>query len=260
MGQKAHPIGNRLGIIRGWDSNWYGGKKYADKIVEDEQIRKYLMARLTKGGVSKIVIERTLKLVTVTIHTARPGIIIGKGGQEVDKLKEELKKITKKDIQINIFEIKRPELDAQLVADGVARQIEARISYRRATKMAIAATMRMGAEGIKIMSAGRLGGAEIARTEHYKEGRTPLHTFRADIDFAISEAQTSYGKIGVKVWICRGEVYGKRDLSPNIGAAAPGGRQPRGEGRRRDEGGRRDERGGGRRNEGGGGARRPKRD
>jgi small subunit ribosomal protein S3 len=249
MGQKAHPIGNRLGIIRGWDSNWYGGKKYADKIVEDEQIRKYLMARLSKGGVSKIVIERTLKLITVTIHTARPGIIIGKGGQEVDKLKEELKKITKKDIQINIFEIKRPELDAQLVADGVARQIEARISYRRATKMAIASTMRMGAEGIKVMSAGRLGGAEIARTEHYKEGRTPLHTFRADIDFAISEAQTSYGKIGVKVWICRGEVFGKRDLSPNIGggSTAPGGRQPRGEGRGRDRddrGGRRDDRGG----------------
>jgi small subunit ribosomal protein S3 len=248
MGQKAHPIGNRLGIIRGWDSNWYGGKKYADKIVEDEQIRKYLMARLSKGGVSKIVIERTLKLITVTIHTARPGIIIGKGGAEVDKLKEELKKITKKDIQINIFEIKRPELDAQLVADGVARQIEARISYRRATKMAIASTMRMGAEGIKVMSAGRLGGAEIARTEHYKEGRTPLHTFRADIDFAISEAQTSYGKIGVKVWICRGEVYGKRDLSPNIGggSASPGGRQPRGEGRgrERDDRGRRDDRGG----------------
>jgi len=247
MGQKAHPIGNRLGIIRGWDSNWYGGKKYADKIVEDEQIRKYLMARLSKGGVSKIVIERTLKLITVTIHTARPGIIIGKGGQEVDKLKEELKKITKKDIQINIFEIKRPELDAQLVADGVARQIEARISYRRATKMAIASTMRMGAEGIKIMSAGRLGGAEIARTEHYKEGRTPLHTFRADIDFAISEAQTSYGKIGVKVWICRGEVYGKRDLSPNIGggSAAPSGRPQRGEGRGRDrdDRGRRDDRG-----------------
>src|SRR2546423_10548401 len=218
MGQKAHPIGNRLGIIRGWDSNWYGGKKYADKIVEDEQIRKYLMARLSKGGVSKIAIERTLKLVTVTIHTARPGIIIGKGGQEVDKLKEELKKITKKDIQINIFEIKRPELDAQLVADGVARQLEARISFRRAIKMSIASTMRMGAEGIKIMTSGRLGGAEIARSEQYKEGRTPLHTFRADIDYAAAEAQTVYGKIGVKVWICKGEVFGKRDLSLNFGA------------------------------------------
>src|SRR5436190_8957980 len=245
MGQKANPIGNRLGIIRGWDSNWYGGNNYADKLVEDEKIRKYLMARLVKGGVSKIVIERTLKLITVTIHTARPGIVIGKGGQEVDKLKEELKKLTKKDVQINIFEIKRPELDAQLVADGIARQIEARISFRRASKMALASTMRMGAEGIRIKVSGRLGGAEMARTEGYKDGRVPLHTFRADIDFAISEAQTSYGKIGIKVWICKGEVYGKRDLSPNIGGAAPGGqRQPRGgEGRRRDEGGRRDDRG-----------------
>jgi small subunit ribosomal protein S3 len=219
MGQKANPIGNRLGIIRGWDSNWYGGRKYADKLVEDEKIRKYLMARLQKGGVSKIVIERTMKLITVTIHTARPGIVIGKGGQEVDKLKEELKKITRKDVQINIFEIKRPELDAQLVADGIARQIEARISFRRAAKMSIASTMRMGAEGIRIMVGGRLGGAEIARTEQYKDGRIPLHTFRADIDFAISESQTSYGKIGIKVWICKGEVYGKRDLSPNIGSS-----------------------------------------
>jgi small subunit ribosomal protein S3 len=223
MGQKANPIGNRLGIIRGWDSNWYGGRNYSDKLVEDEKIRKYLMARLVKGGVSKIVIERTLKLITVTVHTARPGIVIGKGGQEVDKLKEEIKKLTKKDVQINIFEIKRPEIDAQLVGDGIARQIEARISFRRAAKMAIASTMRMGAEGIRIKVSGRLGGAEMARTEGYKEGRVPLHTFRADIDFAISEAQTSYGKIGVKVWICKGEVYGKRDLSPNIGSAATGG-------------------------------------
>lgn len=220
MGQKANAIGNRLGIIRGWDSNWYGGKNYADKLVEDEKIRKYLMARLLKGGVSKIVIERTLKLITVTIHTARPGIVIGKGGQEVDKLKEELKKLTKKDVQINIFEIKRPELDAQLVADGIARQLEARISFRRAAKMAVASTMRMGAEGIRVMVSGRLGGAEMARTEGYKDGRVPLHTFRADIDFAIAEAQTSYGKIGVKIWICKGEVYGKRDLSPNIGSTA----------------------------------------
>ncbi len=252
MGQKAHPIGNRLGIIRGWDSNWYGGKNYGDKIFEDDKIRKYLMARLQKGGVAKIVIERTLKLVTVTVHTARPGIVIGKGGAEVDKLKEELKKITKKDIQINIFEIKRPELDAQLVADGVARQLEARISFRRAIKMSIASTMRMGAEGIKIMTSGRLGGAEIARSEQYKEGRTPLHTFRADIDFAIAEAQTSYGKIGVKVWICRGEVFGKRDLSPNIGTTATAGPGQRGE---RDDrrGGGRGERGDRR---GGGGDRR----
>jgi small subunit ribosomal protein S3 len=217
MGQKAHPIGNRLGIIRGWDSNWYGGKNYADKLVEDEKIRTYLMARLAKGGVSKIIIERTLKLITVTINTARPGIVIGKGGTEVDRIKEELKKLTKKDVQINIFEIKRPELDAQLVAESIARQLEARISFRRAVKTAVASTMRMGAEGIKAMVAGRLGGAEMARTEQYKEGRTPLHTFRADIDFAIAEAQTTYGKIGVKVWICKGEVFGKRDLSPNVG-------------------------------------------
>ena len=217
MGQKAHPVGNRLGIIRGWDSNWYGGNRYAEKLVEDEKIRNYLFARLAKGGVSRIIIERTLKLITVTINTARPGIVIGKGGQEVDKIKEELKKITKKDVQINIFEIKRPELDAQLVAEGIARQLEARISFRRAVKTSVASTIRMGAEGIKVMVAGRLGGVEIARTEQYKEGRIPLHTFRADIDFAIAEAQTTYGKIGVKVWICKGEVFGKRDLSPNIG-------------------------------------------
>ncbi len=217
MGQKANPIGNRLGIIRGWDSNWYGGKNYAEKLVEDEKIRNYLMARLAKGGVSKIIIERTLKLITVTINTARPGIVIGKGGTEVDRIKEELKKLTKKDVQINIYEIKRPELDAQLVAESIARQLEARISFRRAVKTSVASTMRMGAEGIKVMVAGRLGGAEMARTEQYKEGRTPLHTFRADIDFAIAEAQTTYGKIGVKVWICKGEVFGKRDLSPNIG-------------------------------------------
>ncbi len=220
MGQKAHPIGNRLGIIKGWDSNWFGGNNYSDKLVEDEKIRKYLSARISKGGVAKLVIERTLKRITVTIHTARPGIVIGKGGQEVDKIKEELKKLTKKDVQINIFEIKRPELDAQLVAEGIAKQLEARISFRRAMKTSIASTMRIGAEGIKVMCSGRLGGAEMARTEQYKDGRIPLHTFRADIDYALAEALTTYGKIGVKVWICKGEVYGKRDLSPNIGQTA----------------------------------------
>lgn len=217
MGQKTNPIGNRLGYIRGWDSNWYGGRDYTAKIVEDDKIRRYLYARLQKASVSRIVIERTLKLVTVTINTARPGVIIGKGGQEVDKLKEELKKLTGKDVQINIFEIKRPELDAKLVADSIARQIEARISFRRATKMAIASTMRMGAEGIKVLVSGRLNGAEMARSEMYKEGRTPLHTFRADIDYALAEAHTTYGRIGIKVWICNGEVYGRRDLSPNVG-------------------------------------------
>lgn len=221
MGQKANPISNRLGIIKGWDSNWYGGNKYAAKLVEDSKIRQYLLARLPKGNISKIVIERTLKLITVTVNTSRPGIIIGKGGKEVDKLREELKKITKKEVQINIFEIKRPELDAKLVADSVARQIEGRISFRRALKMAIASTMRMGAEGIKITISGRLGGAEMARTESYKEGRIPLHTFRADVDYALSEAHTTYGRIGVKVWVCRGEVYGKRDLSPNFGQSKP---------------------------------------
>lgn len=230
MGQKTNPIGNRLGFIRGWDSNWYGGRNYGDKIAEDDKIRKYLYARLSKASVSRIIIERTLKLITVTITTSRPGIIIGKGGQEVDKLKEELKKITKKEVQINIFEIKRPELDAKLVADSIARQVEGRISYRRATKMAIAATMRMGAEGIKVQISGRLNGAEMARAEMYKDGRTPLHTFRADIDYALSEAHTTYGRIGIKVWIMKGEVYGKRDLSNLLGTVKKTGNTPAGGG------------------------------
>ncbi len=220
MGQKTNPISNRIGIIRGWDSNWYGGKDYASKIYEDAKIREYLNARLSKASISRIVIERTLKLITVTIHTARPGIIIGKGGQEVDKLKEELKKISNKEVQINIFEVKRPEIDATIVANNIARQVEGRVSYRRAIKMAMASTMRMGAEGIKVLIGGRLGGAEMARRELYKEGRTPLHTFRADIDYAHAEANTKVGVIGIKVWICNGEVYGKRDLSPNSGVAA----------------------------------------
>ena len=220
MGQKTNPIGNRLGIIKGWDSNWYGGKNYAAKLVEDDKIRKYLNARLSKAGISKIIIERTLKLVTITINTARPGIIIGKGGQEVDKLKEELKKLTDKEVQINITEIKRPELDAVIVASSVAKQIEGRISFRRAIKTAIASTMRMGAEGIKVTISGRLAGAEMARNETYKEGRIPLHTLRADIDYATAEAHTTYGCIGIKTWICKGEIYGKRDLSPVIGLSS----------------------------------------
>lgn len=218
MGQKVNPISNRLGIIRGWDSNWYGGRDYSSKLIEDTRIREYLSARLAKASISKIVIERTLKLITVTVNTARPGIIIGKGGQEVDKLKEELKKITHKEVQINIFEVKRPELDATIVANNIARQIEGKISYRRAIKMAMASTMRMGSEGIKVMISGRLGGAEMARNETLKEGRIPLHTLRADIDYALAEAHTKVGVIGVKVWICNGEIYGKRDLAPNIGA------------------------------------------
>ncbi len=228
MGQKTNPISLRLGIIKGWDSFWYGGRQFDQKLIEDFKIRKYLNARLSKAGVSKIQIERNLKLITVTINTARPGIIIGKGGQEVDKLKEEIKKLTGKEVQLNISEIKRPDLDAFLVASNVARQIEGRVSYRRAVKAAIANSIRMGAEGIKIMVSGRLGGAEIARREQFKEGRIPLHTLRADIDYARDEAHTTYGRIGIKVWICRGEIYGRPDFF-NFGVAdVKSPRQPRG--------------------------------
>ncbi len=239
MGQKVNPIANRLGFIKGWDSNWFGGDDYGDKLVEDQKIRDYLNARLAKASISRIVIERTLKLITITVHTSRPGIIIGKGGQEVDKLKEELKKITNKEVQINIFEIKRPELDAKIVAINIARQIEGKIAYRRAVKMAIASTMRMGAEGIKVLVSGRLNGAEMARSEMYKDGRTPLHTLRADIDYALAEALTKTGLIGIKVWICKGMVYGNRDLSPNFGqkqgrgGVKPAGGAGGGRGRRR---------------------------
>ena len=279
MGQKANPIGNRLGIIRGWDSNWYADKDYGLKVVEDEKIRNYLRARRPKtatadprdrnkpmqNGISRIVIERTLKRVTVTIQTSRPGIIIGKGGKEVDLIKEELKILTGKDVQINIYEIRKPEIDANIVGEQIAKQIEARINYRRAIKGSIQGTMRAGAEGIKIRISGRLGGAEIARTEEFKEGRTPLHTFRADIDYALVEALTVYGKIGIKVWIFKGEVLQKRELTPFAGAEGgerrPGGDQRTGErGDRRDRGERRDrgDRGdrGDRRGGGGGGDRR----
>ena len=261
MGQKTNPISNRIGITRGWDSNWVGGN-YAEKIAEDYEIRKYLGSRLAKASLSRIIIERTLKVVTVTIHAARPGVIIGKGGQEVDKLKEELKKVTGKDVQINIFEVKRPEVDATIVADSIARQIEGRVSYRRAIKMAIATAMRVGAEGIKVQISGRVGGAEMARSEMFKEGRTPLHTIRADIDYALAEAHTKVGVLGVKVWICNGEVYGKRDLSPNAGvsAAAQGAAGERRGGDRRPRG---DRRGGERRGDRGdrrGGERRGRRE
>jgi small subunit ribosomal protein S3 len=237
MGQKVNPIGLRLGIVRGWDSSWYGGKDFSDKLVEDEKIRKYIQARIPKGSISKVVIERTLKRITLTIHTARPGIVIGNGGSEVDRIKEELKKITGKDVQINIYEIKRPEIDAKLVGEAIAQQLQARISYRRAMKQAISSAMRVGSQGIKIRLSGRLGGAEMARTEEYKEGRIPLHTIRADIDYAISEAQTIYGKIGIKVWVFKGELYGKRDLTPSA-ATAQADRNDRS-----DRGGRGDRRG-----------------
>ena len=267
MGQKANPIGNRLGIIRGWESNWYAGKKdYANKLIEDNKIRTYLIARINKGGISKIVIERTLGKLIVTIHTSKPGIIIGKGGNEVDRIKEELKKLTSKDdVQINILEIRRPELDANIVGDTIARQIENRINYKRAIKMAIASTLRMGAEGIKVKISGRLGGSEIARTEEIKQGRVPLHTFRMDIDYASIFALTVYGKIGLKVWICKGEVLGKRELNPIFvgGKSDVSDRRDRREGDRNDRPDRRDDRrgGGDRRDDrrGAGGDRREKR-
>jgi small subunit ribosomal protein S3 len=259
MGQKTNPIGNRLGIIKGWDSNWYGSKKdYPVKLIEDNKIRTYLSARINKGGISRVVIERTLGKLIITIHTSKPGIIIGKGGGEVDRIKEELKKLTsKEDVQINILEIRRPEIDANIVAETIAKQIESRINYKRAIKMAIATALRMGAEGIKVKVGGRLGGAEIARSEEMKQGRVPLHTFRMDIDYASLFALTVYGKIGIKVWICKGEVLGERDLNPNAVAGKDNEGRTGGGNRGGERGG--DHRGGERRdnnNRGGGGERR----
>ncbi|HEY7750760.1 MAG TPA: 30S ribosomal protein S3 [Ignavibacteriaceae bacterium] len=210
MGQKTNPVGLRVGIIRGWNSNWYESKSYAKKIKEDERLRSYIRNRLKKAGISKIIIDRTSKNVILTIHTSRPGVVIGKSGKEITQLEEELKQVTDKDVKVQISEIKRPELDAYLVGENIASQLQGRISFRRAMKMAITSSMRMGAEGIRIMCAGRLGGSEMARTEQYKEGRIPLHTLRADIDYAIARAETIYGSIGIKVWICRGEILGKR--------------------------------------------------
>lgn len=260
MGQKTNPIGNRLGYIRGWDSNWFADKDYAANVIEDEKLRTYLGKRVEKGGIARIVIERTLKRVTLTIHTSRPGIIIGKGGSEIDLIREELRRLTKKDIQINIIEIRKPELDANIIAESIAKQIEARINYRRAIKTSIQATMRASAEGIKVRISGRLNGSDMSRTEEFKEGRTPLHTFRADIDYANKEAHTVYGRIGIKVWVCKGEVLGKRDLNPNAGLSTKGnerggrGGSSRGGNDRRGGGGRggNDRRSGG----GGGGGRR----
>ena len=210
MGQKTHPIGLRVGIIRGWESTWYENKSYATQIKEDAKLRSYVRNRLKKAGISRIIIDRTSKNITLTIHTSRPGVVIGKSGKEITQLEQELKQITDKDVKIQISEIKRPELDAYLVGENIANQLRGRISFRRAMKMSITAAMRMGAEGIKIMCSGRLGGAEMARTEHYKDGRIPLHTLRADIDYNVARAETVYGSIGIKVWICNGEILGKR--------------------------------------------------
>ena len=236
MGQKTNHIGNRLGITRGWDSIWYGGKTFGEKLVEDDKVRKYLNVRLSKANVSKIFIERSVKLVTVTIHTAKPGFIIGQKGKDVDELREELKKITQKEVQINISEIKRPEMEAVLVANNIARQIEGRMSHRKAIKTALASTIRLGAEGMKVTISGRIGGAEMSRVEHYKEGRTPLHTLRADIDYARAEAHTTYGRLGIKVWICKGEIFGKPDFY-GIEASKTDKKQRRGD--RPDRGGQR---------------------
>jgi len=210
LGQKTHPVGFRVGVIRGWDSNWYENKSYATKLKEDDKLRTYVRSRLKKAGISRIVIDRTSKNIILTIHTSRPGVVIGKSGKEITQLEEELKRVTNKDVKVQISEIKRPELDSYLVAENIANQLQGRVSFRRAMKTSITAAMRMGAEGIRIMCAGRLGGAEMARTEQYKEGRIPLHTIRADIDYANGRAETIYGSIGIKVWICRGEILGKR--------------------------------------------------
>ncbi|WP_234573623.1 30S ribosomal protein S3 [Rhodohalobacter sp. 614A] len=214
MGQKTNPIGLRLGIIRGWDSNWYSEDNKQAILYEDTKLREYLHARLRNGGLSNVVIERTPKRILLTLNTSRPGVIIGKGGEQIELLREELKKITNKEVQINVSEIKRPELDASLVGQNIAQQLEARVSFRRAMKTAISSAMRMGAKGIKIKCSGRLGGAEMARTEHYKEGRVPLHTLRADIDYSNTTANTIYGSIGVSVWIFKGEIIGDVDLAP----------------------------------------------
>ncbi|MBC7186353.1 MAG: 30S ribosomal protein S3 [Calditrichaeota bacterium] len=210
MGQKANPIGMRVGITRTWESNWFDERDFAGKLSEDLLLRNYIRNRLQRAGVSRIEIERTAKNIKVTIHTARPGIVIGRKGAEVDKIKEELERLTKTEVHINIQEIKRPELDAYLVAENIASQLVAKVSFRKAMKRAIMSTMRMGAEGVRIVCSGRLGGAEMARTEQYREGRIPLHTFRADIDFARATARTTYGTVGVKVWICKGEVLGAK--------------------------------------------------
>ena len=210
MGQKVHPVGFRLGYVKTWDSNWFDEKNFAAKLNEDIMLRKYVYKRLVKAAVSKIQIERTNKRITITIHTARPGIVIGSKGSEVNKLREELKKITGRDVAVNVSEIKRPELDALLVAQNIARQLEEKVSHRRAIKKSIMSTMRMGAGGIKVGAGGRLGGSEMGRRERFQEGRVPLQTLRAEIAYATATAFTTYGTVGVKVWIYTGEVQFKK--------------------------------------------------
>lgn len=220
MGQKSNPVGLRLGITRTWISRWFTRDKFSDYLYEDLLIRNYLKKRLEHGGISVLEIERTAKRVTVTVHTSRPGIVIGKKGEEVERLKAELQHLTQKDIQINIKEVKKPEMDAQLVGDNIARQLEKRVSYKKAIKKSIATAIRMGAEGIKIQISGRLNGAEIARREMFKEGRIPLHTLRAIIDYAASTAVTTFGTIGIKVWICKGEVINRVEKAAGKTAAS----------------------------------------
>ena len=206
MGQKTNPIGLRLGIIKSWESRWYSEKDYSKLLQEDINLRKFLMKKLSTAGISKIIIERPAKLANITLHTSRPGVIIGKKGSDIEKLKKSVSKMVSGDVNINILEVKKPELDSQLVADNIAQQLEKRVAFRRAMKRAVQNSMRLGAGGVRINCAGRLGGAEIARTEWYREGRVPLHTLRADVDYAESTAFTTYGATGVKVWIFKGEI------------------------------------------------------
>ena len=214
MGQKVHPKGLRIGIIKDWDAKWYANKNYAELLHEDIRIREYIKKKLFASGISAVEIERAVNKVKVSVHTAKPGIVIGKGGAEVENLRKTIEKMSGKQVAINIIEIKKPELDAQLVAEGVAKQLEQRVSFRRAMKQAVSRSMKFGAEGIKIMCAGRLAGAEMARTEWYSEGKVPLHTLRADIDYGFAEANTTYGKIGVKVWIYKGEILPEAKKQP----------------------------------------------
>jgi len=209
VGQKTNPIGFRLGVIKSWESRWFSEKDYAKLLQEDITIRKFLIKKLSSAGISKVVIERPAKLAKITIHTSRPGVIIGKKGSDIEKLKKDIGNITEGDVSINILEIKKPELDSQLVADNIAQQLERRVAFRRAMKRAVQSAMRLGALGIRVNCSGRLGGAEIARTEWYREGRVPLHTLRADIDYGVSRANTTYGICGVKVWIFKGEKFDK---------------------------------------------------